>query len=78
VGFNCRNRLDLELGCYYALYSDELKPLCDFQTVPDDMKTNALSNGDVALQMANGEEAVFDVIAVVVDSCLEPPPGYAK
>lgn len=63
---------------YYALYSDEIHPLSDFNTVPKDVVAVPLPNGDVALHLSNGEELTFNVISAVAGYCFEPPPSFPK
>ena len=64
-------------GCYGA-YFDELIPLANFETLPDSLLALPLSNGDIALFGTDGQEAVFDVVGVVLALSLETPPNYAK
>lgn len=60
------------------MYSQDLRPLSDFTSVPDDLKAVLQSNGDIALRLPDGQEPLFDVIAVIIGSCLEAPPGFSK
>ena len=63
---------------YYALFSEHLRPLSEFKTIPEYVTTVSLPNGDIGLQLPDGQEATFDVIVVVIGSCLQAPPGYPK
>lgn len=60
------------------MYSEELCPLANFQTIPDNLIASPLPNGDIILRYTEGEEATFDIIGVVIGSCLEVPPGFSK
>jgi hypothetical protein len=62
----------------YSAYSNELCPLASFKVIPDSLFAVPLSNGDIILRPLDGPEATFDIIGVVVSSCLEPPPGFSK
>ena len=33
-------------------------------------------NGNVALQLSNGQELTFDVFGAVAEYCFKPPPGF--
>ncbi|KAF9779572.1 hypothetical protein BJ322DRAFT_1113370 [Thelephora terrestris] len=67
-----------DIGRCYATYVDELRPLSDFDGGPVGLTAATLSNGDVVLETSDHQEASFDVIGVVVGSCLEAPPGFSK
>jgi hypothetical protein len=67
-----------DISQYYSIYSDELQPLSNFNSSPEGLTAVAMPNGDILLQTADGQEAVFDVIAVTVASCLEAPQGFSK
>ena len=58
--------------------SNDFNPLWNFSTIPDGLSAVPRSNGDVLLLLADGSEPHFDVVGVVVGSCLETPPGYPK
>ena len=66
------------IGSYYLAYSDDLTPLQNFKSLPADLFAMPQSNGDIGLHYLNGEEAQFDVIGMVISSCLEAPPGFPK
>ena len=63
---------------YYSLYSEGITPLAKFKSLPEDLFAVAQSNDDIFLQYSNGEEAQFDVIGMIIGSCLEVPPGFSK
>lgn len=62
----------------YTTYSDELCPLANFTAIPEDLVVETQPNGDMALCDSAGHEPTFDVVGVVVDSCLEAPVGFPK
>lgn len=62
----------------YSTYSSDLTPLADFKTPPHDLVAVPLPNGDITLRNSAGHEATFDVLGVIVDSCLEAPSGFPK
>ena len=62
----------------YSFYSKELCPLSAFKEVPDGLAAVAQPNGDIILCMQDNKEASFDVIGVVLNSCLNVPPGFPK
>ena len=63
---------------YYALYSENLRPLSNYVTVPKDLSAMVLSNGDIGLQCDGGHEVSFDIIAMTLDECLDAPHGFSK
>ena len=67
-----------DIGQYYSIYSDELISLANFNPLPESLSAVPQPNGDIFLRYSNGEEAHFDVIGMVVGSCLEVPPGFSK
>jgi hypothetical protein len=60
------------------MYSEDITPLHDFKSLPENLFAVSEPNGDILLQYADGEEAQFDVIGMVIGSCLEVPPGFPK
>lgn len=78
----CQGPTDLfaaaHIGPYYSAYSQEIVPLCDFKSLPDDLSAVPQANGDIVLRYSNGQEATFDVIGVIIGSCLEAPTAFAK
>lgn len=66
------------IGSLYSVYSNELCPLADFKSLPDDLFAVAQPNGDISLYCSNGQESSFDVIGMIISSCLDPPPGFPK
>ena len=65
------------IGSCYSTYAGDICPLADFTTVKD-LVPATMSNGDIILKDLQGSEASFDVIGVVVASCLEAPLRFAK
>jgi hypothetical protein len=57
---------------------NDLQPLSNCTAVPEELVAVSQFNGDIALRTPGGEEVTFDVIAVIVDYCLEVPPGFPK
>jgi len=66
------------ISSLYSVYSNELCPLADFKSLPDDLFAVAQPNGDIGLYCSDGQESLFDVIGMIISSCLDPPPGFPK
>ena len=66
------------IGNYYSTYSDDLSPLSSFRSLPANLFALTQPNGDVILHYGGGEEADFDVIGMVIGTCLEVPSGFPK
>lgn len=67
---------DFIASCY-TTYEEDISPLANFTNM-EDLVTVTMPNGDVILRNAQGIEASFDVIGVVVSSCLEAPSRFPK
>lgn len=66
------------IGHYYSVYAEELNALHEFKSLPENLFAVPQGNGDIFLCYADGQEAEFDVIGMVIALCLEPPAGFPK
>lgn len=68
----------VEFEAYYSMLSGLLCPLSSFNSIPEHVTKTTHPDGCIGLQTSDGKEAVFNVIGVVVNSCLQAPPGYPR
>jgi hypothetical protein len=68
----------LDIGSHYSTLSDDLSPLARFTVVPNDLLPVPQPNGDIHLCYPDMQEATFDIIGVIIGSCLEAPLGFPK
>jgi len=66
------------IGSLYSVYSSELCPLSEFKSLPDNLFPITQPNGDIGLYSSDGQESSFDVIGMIISSCLDPPSGFPK